>query len=823
MKSFSELESVVFNIHNQKILTKAFFTKLHDKYLNKEVEINQDEIKIPTSRIEEYKDNSHKKIRGMTGVIEEKGDDFLFSSQVSYLIREYFGVEKKKQDNEEGNEDYREEREALGVMTREAFEEKYPNRKLETQQKDYEFVPMPTMSYNDFCIISNSYPQSKFIMNPLLATTEYSSNGSISIQKVEVDIKKQVITGDRFGKKIATKFSIQCKCGKSLLIYPSDIHSKIAHTCGWEVTEKGKDKPIIVTLDKSGLCPVAEKEMWLYETKIPNIKDSNKNDTVHLYTFESDIAPGRYVVDIWNAYIWENKSKSYNFYPVILGYKKKDIKIRTDLITLNNQNAVKYCDENNLPYARFLDVLFSLKTISSTYGGRDIDERGMLLQLFITVSSIGKHLNHFDKLGILAMGNKSLSKTYPSYLLGMITDSDFQHVGSSQDVSLAGLRGGINNKKMINGQVTSMFEKGIFSVAGQTLFDEGELFFSNPEMNMVLKTFLDEYIDIKKIGGDKIEQSYTPMIMSNFPLEFNGKYTKEVKDAYERLNKIGEEKHEHGNSREEIASYISDINLYLPVSRYVNDYRNQTLAKTIAYVRHNFGTKGIDWRTGGSLPSSYRLLFDVVCWNVEEHSFKDEDRIIGQTESVLPQQGVFPTIEFVETLKSLYGKNKINLKFEHLNKPEVVQVLHNLEEDINEWFRSDEKGKIVFAHLANGTIQIDPKLNGLVYTFIKIIQLFEDIANTGAPVGKFNDNIKEWAFLILSKCKRGVTKDEYDFKEHYMDIVPKNEKFSMLEAEIEKIKSMEEDSKMESIIEKKFKEHEKSSMAITEEVEMDEL
>ena len=807
MKSFDGLERQIFNIENQKVLTKRFFTELHDKYINNEFRINDSEIIIPESMLNE-------KIRPIKNLIVENHGVFHFTKEVSYFIRDYFGVEGKKDELEEGEDEYRQEREILGILSREEYEEKYPTSKLEGRTADYEFVPMPTITYNDFCILTNSYPKVKFLMNPSLHIRQYTSDGSIRLQKVEIDVKKQVMFDDRFGKKLATKFSIQCKCGKSLLIYPSDIHSTIKHLCGWETNERGDDKPIKTTLDKNGLCPIAEKEAWLYEVKIPNLKDANKLDTVHLYAFESDIVPGKYTVDIWNAYVWDNKAKSYMFYPIVLGFKKKSIDINSDLITMYHPKAKAYCEQYNLPYARFLDVLFSIKDMAKTYGGRSLDERGMLLQLFIVISAMAKHLNKFEKLGILSMGNKSLSKTYPSYLLGLIMDSDFQHIGSSQDVSIPGLRGGIDNNSMINGQKTTMFVKGVFSVAGLTLFDEGELFFSDPEMNMVLKTFLDEYIDIKKIGGSKIEQAYTPMIMSNFPQTFTAEYTKEVRDSYERYNKIGDEKHEHGRSKQEIASYVADINLYLPLSRYINDYKNQTLAKTIAYVRHKFKGKGLDWRTGGTLPASYRLLLDTVCWNVEEHSFKDEDRIIGQTESVLPQQGVFPTVEFIETLKSLYGDQKYNLKFEHLNNTEDIAVLKSLEESINDWFEHDEKGKILFLHLSEGTIQIDPKLNGLVYVFIKTLQIYEDIMNGGKVSGELSHNIKEWAFLILSKCKRGVTKDEYDFKEHYIDLIPKNEKFSMLEAEIEKIKSMEEEDKMENIIEKKIREHERHEGAV---------
>ena len=110
-------------------------------------------------------------------------------------------------------------------------------------------------------------------------------------------------------------------------------------------------------------------------------------------------------------------------------------------------------------------------------------------------------------------------------------------------------------------------------------------------MNMVLKTFLDEYINIKKVGGKKVEQTYTPLIMSNFPIDHTIKYKEEIKRAYEKLIKLNDESHEHGTSKEEIAVYISDLNLYLPIPRYEEDYKNKTLAKCVGLVRHKM--KGV--------------------------------------------------------------------------------------------------------------------------------------------------------------------------------------------------------------------------------------
>ena len=144
-------------------------------------------------------------------------------------------------------------------------------------------------------------------------------------------------------------------------------------------------------------------------------------------------------------------------------------------------------------------------------------------------------------------------------------------------------------------------------------------------------------------------------------------------------------------------------------------------------------------------------------------------------------------------------------------------MLKDLEDDISSWFRFDERGKAVFLHLSDGKKEIDPKLNGLVYTAIKTIQVYEDLSTTGELQGRFSDNIKYWAYLILSKCKRGVTKAEYNFEEHYENIIPVNEKFSQLEAEIEKIRDQEEIEKLERVVQKELKKKEdESSLSVKE-------
>jgi len=337
---------------------------------------------------------------------------------------------------------------------------------------------------------------------------------------------------------------------------------------------------------------------------------------------------------------------------------------------------------------------------------------------------------------------------------------------------------------------------------------------------MVLKTFFDEYIDIKKVGaGEKIEQIYTPIIMSNFPYVHSQRYFSEVRDAYEKLIRLNQENHEHGNSKEEIMAYISDINLYLPTARYEEDYKNQTLAKAVGLVRYIFGKKNIDWRTGGSLPASYRLLMDVSCWNSEEFAFSLEDRVIGQTDTVLPSSSVFPTAQFVETLKSNVNYKLVNLKFENLNDANDVKHLDLLENAINDWFRYEDKGQKLFMHLSEGKREIDPKLNSVVYKLIKTLQVYEDLTNHGELKGYFDTNVKEWAFMILSKCKRGVTKAEYNFEEHYDNIVPKDEKFNKLEAEIEKIKNMEKDERLANALDKSV-ERKLNDNAVTQETLM---
>ena len=805
---FGQLERTLFMLNRASKFNKAFLQTLHTACVKKPDMLNEKEIQIPEELIKKY---SIVPIKGLT---EEKDGNIYFDSKTSHLIKETFGVQELREEAEEDTDEYKTERTMLGLLSREEFTSKYPEQTLQTKEEQYEFVPTSSFTYYDFCVLANKYPSFKFLMNPFFTNTYYSTNTSDALQRVELDVKRKVSLADKFGKKIVTKFSIPCKCGKTMVLYPNDIHTSIKHVCGTMEVD-GKETQIKTTLDKSGLCPVSEQELFLYECRVQSPHDRTKSDNVFFYSFKDNLLPGIYEVDVWNVYIWDIIVKKYIFFPIILGFRKKDIKIDKPLLIPNHPKAIEYCEKRKLPYARFLDVLFSWRDVCTNYAGRDVNNKGMLLQLFLTTSALAKMLFYYDKLGISVVGNKSLSKTYPSYLAGSCYDIDFEHIGSSQDVSLAGLRGGINNNKLVNGQATSMFEKGVFSSAGMTLFDEGEKFYEDKDMNMVLKTFLDGYIDIKKIGGgQKVEQTYTPLIMSNFVSGHSQEYFNKVRDNYEKLVRLNNEIHEHGSSKEEISVYVADVNIYLPVSRYIEDYKNQTLSKAVALTRHMYSKKQVDWRTGGSMPASYRLLLDVVCWNSDEFAFKPTDRVIKETESVLPSSRVFPTLQFVESMRQAIGGKTIDLRFMKNNSIKDIAKLELLESGINEWFTFDKRGQSLFLHLSEGKSEIDPKLNGLVYKFIRTLQCYEDLANHGELKGYFTDNIKEWTFLILSKCKRGVTKDEYNFEEHYTNIVPVNEKFAKLEAEIEKISNMEKEERLENMVERKINQKEKESMAI---------
>lgn len=807
MKSFDVLERQLFIIQPQPFFTKEFFKELQIYTQQGKVNITDNEIIIHEELIKRF---------GIKNICPKLFKKDRFNSNISFIIREYFGVEDKKEENEIYTETYKMEKPLIGVLPREEFINKYPTQKLPDRKYPYEFIPLSTMTYTDFCTLSNTFPDFKFIPNPFLSVKPYCTNISDTLQKISITLRKKVQLGDKFGKKVVTKLGIDCKCGSTIMMTPNDTSSKITHDCG-RVIVNGEEKKKNITLEKSGLYPLAEKELYLYECSIDNEADNTKMDTIYLYSLDPNLTPGKYYVNVWNTYVWEYPLKNHSFYPIALSVEKQEIVIDSDLLKNNHPTAKEYCEKRKLPYVKFLDVLFSWRDASLKYAGRKIDNRGMLLQLFLTISGLAKVNNNFDKLGVCIIGNKSLSKTYPSYLAGALYDIDFEHISSSQDISLAGVRGGINNNALINGKTTSIFEKGVFSTAGLTLFDEGEKFFDDADMNMVLKTFLDEYINIKKVGGKKVEQTYTPLIMSNFPINHTIKYKEEVKRAYEKLIKLNDESHEHGLSKEEISMYISDLNLYLPTPRYDEDYKNKTLAKCVGLVRHKMKGHNIDWRTGGTLPASYRLLFDVTCWNVDEYSFSNDDRVIGQTESVLPSPIVFPTLQFKEAIRIACKHKIINLKYEQYNDEHTVTRLKDLEDDISSWFRFDERGKAVFLHLSDGKKEIDPKLNGLVYTAIKTIQVYEDLSTSGELQGRFSDNVKYWAYLILSKCKRGVTKAEYNFEEHYDNIIPVNEKFSQLEAEIEKIKDQEEAEKLERVVQKELKKKEdENSLSVKE-------
>ena len=153
----------------------------------------------------------------------------------------------------------------------------------------------------------------------------------------------------------------------------------------WKSSSKWGRKEINNTR-QPGLYPLAEKELYLYECSIDNEVDITKTDTIYLYSLDPNLTPGKYYVNVWNTYVWEYPIKNHSFYPIALSVEKQEIQIDADLLKDNHPMAKEYCEKRKLPYAKFLDVLFSWRDASLKYAGRKVDNRGMLLQLFLTIS-----------------------------------------------------------------------------------------------------------------------------------------------------------------------------------------------------------------------------------------------------------------------------------------------------------------------------------------------------------------------------------------------------------------------------------------------------
>lgn len=593
-----------------------------------------------------------------------------------------------------------------------------------------------------------------FILNTdLTLQQELDTTNLNTVSKVSFEITKQITTGETNGLKFITEYKFKCpRCAIDLVFKPYEIHQNIKHACEGRETSTGKQS--FQEIKMSGKQINDFCYLYLYEAKF-----SNKDDTCAIYSFKNDLLPGKYVADIYVCTgAFENKSE---LLILMLGFERQKPKVSEQLIF--NNDALSWCSKKKLPHIKALNVLFSIRKLHEKYTLHQISDKGFLLQFFVTMSGLAKQLFNYRILAINVVGNRSLGKTYSGFLFAMALDRNFKFIQHSSDVSLAGLKGGINNKYYINGQAISIFEQGIFTTGGLTLIDEAAMFFDrkNLLLNEALKSLPDKTITIQKIGGAKgIPQNYTPILFSNFT-DFSSEYCEAIESDYFRLNNKSSDEEKcpyHKPDKISVTHYLRKIDLYLPLDYYVKREKNYNLARAISFVRDKYTKKDIDWKTGGSLASDSRFLFSLVVKNQQEKLKEDEAIKAKFTKLVLPNLSDIPYEEFIEEIKAYYDI-KINLYDNTKNTKEQNEQLNLLRKNIELFLETD--GKKIFLHLSNNSKEIESKTNSILFDFIIMLQLLEDKNSV-----KLSDNIKVWCHLILLKCKRGISEGEYNFDEH---------------------------------------------------------
>jgi len=603
------------------------------------------------------------------------------------------------------------------------------------------------LRYESILSLFESNRYAKIVMNPFTKKKKKLCTSKLFVpQRVDIEIKDKIQLSIKTHRNyLVTKYSAKCSCGVNIELFPHELNTKVKHLCNAD------DKSRPVTINEKAIKPLNYINLQMYETKTINDKF---NDELYVLSNNFNLEAGKYTVDLYPVIIDDNVV-SY----LILGYEKQRIEIMDELI--QPSLAEKWCAQNNLPHIKLLDILFSISLLYYTYTKRKITQKGMLLQVVMVISALAKMIFNFDKIAINVVGNKSLSKTYISTLICQTLDKDFEHIGTSSNVSIAGLSGGVNTGKIINGQIARVFEEGLFTKSGLTVFDEGQKFFTDISLNESLKNLFDRFIRLAKIGANqKIKQNYTPILFSNFRPEYHEEvYHQEILDTYFRYVRKSNEEFTHDKNKDGAIKYLTEIDLYLPLSYYVNKLNNKTLAKSISYVRDKLKHSGIDWKTGGSLPSSDRFAFDVVCNNKNEGKIK-----INKGGVIIPDREKVPYEEYIEATKRHLNPDDLEIDLYDLdeNTNEVNKQIEILEDDINRFFLEEESGREIYAHLANSYKEnVDDKVISVIRTFIVVMQLIEDMTST-----KLSENIKVWARLLLLKNKRGITQDEYDFKDH---------------------------------------------------------
>jgi len=546
------------------------------------------------------------------------------------------------------------------------------------------FIPQVLINELDLYIaLKESGGRIKIMQNPQIENSDEGQNEynpSITLQRLKIKVLRKIKNSsklDTFGLTYQKSFKCS-RCGKLHYLYPHQSNQTLKCYCISKVDAKGNEIRQAHTTLKDGVTNI-DYPIYLYEI---GIGWGSKQTTSYMYSIEK-LDRGKYYSDILSLNLEIEKKEGS--VPIIMGsVKKTKIVIDESIFLKASVEAMDECQKMKVPPIKILNVLYGLRDLVQKYGYIKINNKGYLLQLYIIISVIAKHRYEFNKLAVSVIGNSGLSKTYSAEILIKMLDTDGIIVGNGKNLTYSGIIGGVNTGGVsVGGNKISVFEEGIATAGGLVLLDEANVYYSDPEINTSLKNLLDGSIRIAKTGAPKeeIPNNYTPVILCNFPTMHKRSYMEKIKENYKKLlrkypNTL------HDTDEKSVEKYLSEQDFYLTLQYYVDELKNNTLARTIGYVRAVYYTNPqmeIDWRTGGSIPSANRLLFDVVCNNRSEK--RDVDREIPQN-PVLPDKDDLPTEEVVEILKNWNKKHNINLIDRGKNTLEVNERIDKIMKSI---------------------------------------------------------------------------------------------------------------------------------------------
>jgi hypothetical protein len=655
------------------------------------------------------------------------------------------------------------------------------------------FIPNYKLKLEDIFLLLNKYEGQdfEFLLSPLVRLKQFSE-GVLSDLVFSTHAKicsKEILNSNEY-EIIVSKFYYKCPvCKLKVLLEPNDIGTKITHYCGFDPKAK-------VDINRDIINSEVQTPIILYKIDVCKDLSNNKNKdswvkSIYVFSFKDNLELGMYNVDLVKFYdsfniLTKNKRK-WDY--LLLGYNKTktpyvkniikshnqilDIIKNNDILTKDKTQYLlldKLVTEKSISPNKLLSILFSIRQYYKNRFQIEVDNSGLFLQITSLLSIIGRLAFKENKLAISVMAIGSAGKTFPCNMIFSITDSNYVYISDSTRLTTAKTSGGINSHAYVNGATVKKFEKGYISNDGVVVADEFQSKILSPETQAIIKSIPQEEYDVAVMGGAKVNFSCTPVFLSNFN-QFSATYEKRIIDAYivkyKSINKFESERRLKTN--QDIINYVSQINLYENIEYYHDVLNDTILANVVFAVRREYQHQRLDWKTGSQTEAMNRILFDVVIHRKETtNSFRRVDentKEIPIYENMPVQQVKNEILQYIYGVQDLDNLKLINLNQESDNSPQIIEQLQLLEKSIFEYLDKEELGRNISSYFYTNVDHFDKKIKNLVIKTIKMLQLIEDINST-----KLSDNVKEFANILLLKCKRGLSQEEYDFELNVSEI-----------------------------------------------------